>query len=249
MLSSSTQGIFYTRTEIAKLFELPVSGVRVEAAALGGGFGAKLLIIEPLVAGAALALRRPVRLVLTRREDFAMANPAPGSVFEVRLGADADGRLTGLRARIVFDAGAYAESSLEGIGSILVAGPVSLDSWDIRGYGVRTNRVGTGSYRGPGGPQASFAVESLLDELAAKLGIDAIELRRRNLAGPGDAWSTARRGSASGRPRCLPSWPTIRCGGRGRRCPPTKVSAWGSACGRAGDSRRRRSVAWSPTGR
>jgi CO/xanthine dehydrogenase Mo-binding subunit len=186
VLSSSTQGIFYTRTEIAKLFELPVSGVRVEAAALGGGFGAKLLIIEPLVAGAALALRRPVRLVLTRREDFAMANPAPGSVFEVRLGADGEGRLTGLRARIVFDAGAYAESSLEGIGSILVAGPYRWTAWDIRGYGVRTNRVGTGSYRGPGGPQASFAVESLLDELAAKLGIDAIDLRRRNLAVPGD---------------------------------------------------------------
>lgn len=186
-VSSSTQGIFYTRSELAKLFDLPVHRVRVEGAALGGGFGAKIFIVEPLVAGAALALGRPVRLVLTRREDFAMANPAPGSTFEVRLGADDDGRLTGLRARIVFDAGAYVESSLEGIASVLVAGPYRWNSFDIRGYGVRTNRVGTGSYRGPGGPQASFALESLLDELAARVGIDAIELRRRNLAGPGDA--------------------------------------------------------------
>ena len=186
VVSTSTQGIFYTRSELAKLFDLPVTKVRVEAAALGGGFGAKILIIEPLVAGAALALRRPVQLVLTRREDFAMANPAPGSVFEVRLGADRDGRLTGLRARLVFDAGAYAESSLEGIASILVAGPYRWSSFDIRGYGVRTNRVGTGSYRGPGGPQASFVLESLLDELAARLGMDPIELRRRNLVRPGD---------------------------------------------------------------
>ena len=186
VVSTSTQGIFYTRSELAKLFDLPVTKVRVEAAALGGGFGAKLLIIEPLVAGATLALRRPVRLALTRREDFAMSNPAPGSVFEVRLGADRDGRLTGLRARLVFDAGAYAESSLEGIATILVAGPYRWSSYDIRGYGVRTNRVGTGSYRGPGGPQASFVLESLLDELATNLGIDAIELRRRNVVRPGD---------------------------------------------------------------
>ena len=186
VVSSSTQGIFYTRSELAKLFELPVQRVKVEAAALGGGFGGKVFIIEPLVAAAALALQRPVRLVLTRREDFAMANPAPGSTFEVRLGADADGRLTAIQARLVFDAGAYVESSLEGIASILVAGPYRWHSFDIRGYGVRTNRVGTGSYRGPGGPQASFALESLLDELADRLGLDPIEFRLRNLAAPGD---------------------------------------------------------------
>ena len=137
-------------------------------------------------AGASLRDAVRVRYFLTRREDFAMANPAPGSVFEVRLGADRDGRLTGLRARLVFVAGAYAESSLEGIASILVAGPYRWSSFDIRGYGVRTNRVGTGSYRGPGGPQASFVLESLLDELAARLGMDPIELRRRNLVRPGD---------------------------------------------------------------
>ncbi|MBM4409595.1 MAG: xanthine dehydrogenase family protein [Chloroflexi bacterium] len=186
VVSSSTQGIFYTRSELAKLFDLPVHRVRVEAAALGGGFGGKVFIVDPLVAGAALALGRPVRLVLTRREDFTMANPAPGSVFEVRLAADREGHLTALQARIVCDAGAYVETSLEGIASVLVAGPYRWRSFDIRGYGVRTNRVGTGAYRGPGGPQASFALESLLDELAERLAIDPIELRRRNVAGPGD---------------------------------------------------------------
>jgi CO/xanthine dehydrogenase Mo-binding subunit len=185
-ISSSTQGAFYTRSQVAGVFGLPIAKVRVAPAALGGGFGAKIMLAEPLAAGAALALRRPVRIVLTRREDFAMSNPAPGSVYELTAGADRDGRLTALRARIVFDAGAYAESSLDGIGSILVAGPYVWPAFDIRGYGVLTNRVGTGSYRGPGGPQSSFAIESVLDDLAAKLGLDPLELRRRNLVHGGE---------------------------------------------------------------
>jgi len=73
-----------------------------------------------------------------------------------------------------------------GIGALLVAGPYRWNSFDIRAYGVQTNRVGTGSYRGPGGPQASFALESLLDELATRLGMDAVALRRRNVVRPGD---------------------------------------------------------------
>ena len=86
----------------------------------------------------------------------------------------------------MFDTGAYIEWSIEGIAAVLVGGPYRWDAFDVRAYGVRTNRFGTGSYRGPGGPQAAFAIESLLDELAAKLGLDPIELRARNLAAEGD---------------------------------------------------------------
>src|SRR5581483_3239446 len=111
-VASSTQGAFYTRSQLAAIYGLPIGKIRVAPAALGGGFGAKIMLAEPLAAGAALALRRPVRIVLTRREDFAASNPAPGSVYEIRAGADRDGRLTALQARIVYDAGAYAESSL-----------------------------------------------------------------------------------------------------------------------------------------
>jgi CO/xanthine dehydrogenase Mo-binding subunit len=186
VVQSSTQGAFYTRSQVAAIYGLPVTKVRVTPAARGGGFGANIMHIAPWAAGAALAPRRPVRIVLTRREDFAMSNPAPGSVYELRVGADRDGRLTGLRARIVYDAGAFSESSLDGIGAVLVAGPYAWRAWDIRSYGVLTNRVGTGSYRGPGGPQSSFAIESLLDEVAAKLGLDPVELRRRNVAHGGE---------------------------------------------------------------
>ncbi|HEV8489804.1 MAG TPA: xanthine dehydrogenase family protein molybdopterin-binding subunit [Candidatus Limnocylindrales bacterium] len=185
-LASSTQGTFYVRKQLARMYGRPLSKVRVTGTPLGGAFGSKVVVVDPLVAGAALRLGRPVRLVFTRREDMAATNPASGSVAEVRIGARRDGTLSGLDARLVFDAGAYTEWSIEGIAAILVAGPYRWEAFDVRAYGVRTNRFGTGSYRGPGGPQAAFAIESLLDELATRLGMDPIELRLRNLVGEGD---------------------------------------------------------------
>jgi CO/xanthine dehydrogenase Mo-binding subunit len=113
---------------------------------------------------------------------MAITNPAPASTIQLRIGARADGALTGLDARLAFDAGAYTEWSIEGIAAVLVAGPYRWPAFDVRAYGVQTNRFGTGSYRGPGGPQAAFAIESLMDELATRLGIDPIEFRLRNLA-------------------------------------------------------------------
>jgi CO/xanthine dehydrogenase Mo-binding subunit len=186
VVSTSTQGAFYTRDEIAKLFGLPVSKVRVKAEALGGAFGGKLLIVEPLVSGAALLLRRPVRLELTRTEDFVASNPAPASVIELRIGAQASGELTGLDARIVFDRGTNVEWGLEDIAAVLIAGPYKWPAYAIRAYGVQTNRVGFGSYRAPGGPPAAFAVESLLDELAKALGSDPLDLRLQNVIEEGD---------------------------------------------------------------
>lgn len=185
-LASSTQGTFYARKQLARMYGRPLSKVRVTGTPLGGAFGSKILVVDPLVAGAALRLRRPVRLVFSRRHDMAATNPASGSVAEVRIGARDDGTLTGLDARLVFDAGAYTEWSIEGIAAVLVAGPYRWEAFDVRAYGVRTNRFGTGSYRGPGAPQAAFAIESLVDELATRLGIDPIELRLRNLVGDGD---------------------------------------------------------------
>ena len=185
-VAAATQGIFYVRKQLAKIYGRPISKVRVQGTPLGGSFGSKILIVEPLVAGATLALGRPVRLVLSRREDMAATNPASASIIDLRIGATAEGKLTGLDARLAFDAGAYTEWGIEGIAAILVAGPYRWEAFDVRAYGVQTNRFGTGSYRGPGGPQAAFAIESLIDELAAKLAMDPIELRLRNLVTEAD---------------------------------------------------------------
>lgn len=185
-VATATQGIFYVRKQLARIYGRPISKVRVRSMPLGGSFGSKVLIVDPLAAGAALALRRPVRLVLDRREDMAATNPAPGSHIELRIGARTDGAFTGLDARLAFDAGAYTEWSIEGIAAVLIGGPYRWPGFDVRAYGVRTNRFGTGSYRGPGGPQAAFAIESLIDQLAEELGVDPIELRLRNLVADGD---------------------------------------------------------------
>ena len=114
-VESSTQGTFYARKQLAKIYGLPLARIRVKGSPLGGAFGSKLLVVDPLVAGAALKLRRPIRLALTRQEDMRGTNPAPGSTIKLRIGARADGTLTGIDARLVFDAGAFTEWTIEGI--------------------------------------------------------------------------------------------------------------------------------------
>jgi CO/xanthine dehydrogenase Mo-binding subunit len=174
---------------------LELHQVRAVGTPLGGGFGGKWPLFDSLAAAAAWKLRRPVRLAATRTEDFAASNPGQPFGTEIRIGADEDGRFTGLLATIVADAGAYEEGSAESLAGVLVAGPYAWQAWDVKAYGVRTNRFGVGAYRAPSAPPMAMALETLIDELAQALGIDPIELRRRNLiAGgapmvDGDTWS------------------------------------------------------------
>jgi CO/xanthine dehydrogenase Mo-binding subunit len=186
VVSTATQGSFVTRSELARAYGLPEDRIRVIAEPLGGAFGGKFAIVEPLAAGAALALGRPVRLALTRTEDFLSMNPVSAQVTRLRIGARADGTLTGLEARMVVDRGSNAGWGLEGITSSLVAGPYRWEAHDVLAYGVLTNRVTFGAYRAPGAPPAAFALETLLDELAEALGLDPIELRLRNAVVEGD---------------------------------------------------------------
>jgi CO/xanthine dehydrogenase Mo-binding subunit len=202
-LTSATQGTFYTRSEVAKLFGRSIASVRVTGAILGGGFGGKTMVIEPLAAAAALVLRRAVRVELTRLEDFRMTNPAPAAILEVEAGATRHGRLRGLRARLRFETGGFGENSVEGIAAILTVGPYHWDAHEIVAYGVETNRVATGAYRAPGAPQATFALEQLIDELAARLKIDPIELRRRNLVAPDDEMADGTPWGGIGLDECL----------------------------------------------
>lgn len=186
VVSTGTQGSFVSRKELARAFGLPLDRVRVVAEPLGGSFGGKLALVEPLAAGATLALGRAVRLVLTRSEDFQATNPASAQVTHIRVGARKDGTFTGIEARMLVDRGSNAGWGVEGITSSLLVGPYRWEAHDIVGYGIQTNRFTFGAYRAPGAPTAAFALESLLDELAEKLGIDPIELRLRNAVVEGD---------------------------------------------------------------
>jgi CO/xanthine dehydrogenase Mo-binding subunit len=175
-----------TQRELARAFGLPLERIRVVAEPLGGAFGGKFALVEPLAVGAALALARPVRLTLSRGEDFQATNPASAQVSELRIGARADGTLTAIEARMIVDRGSNAGWGVEGITSLLVAGPYTWEAHDLRGYGVQTNRFTFGAYRAPGAPTAAFAIESLLDELALELGLDPVELRLKNAVVEGD---------------------------------------------------------------
>jgi CO/xanthine dehydrogenase Mo-binding subunit len=203
VVSTSTQAPFMTRDEVASLFGLPVDRVRVRCAPLGGGFGGKMMIPEPLVVSAVLATRRPVRLAMTRSEDFAAANPAGAEVLEVEVGADREGNLTGIRTRIWCDRGSTDSMGVESIAAMLSAGPYRWQAHHLTCYGVSTNRVTFGAYRAPTAPPAAFAVESMIDELAARLGIDPLELRLRNVLVPGDKTVAGQEMKVFGARECL----------------------------------------------
>ena len=186
VVHSSTQGAFMARQGLSEMLGLPVDRVRVQAAPLGGAFGGKLMISEPLAAAAALKLGRPVRLVFRRSEDFAAANPAPGQLIDLELGATRSGELTAIRGRIVGDRGGLGEMGVETISALLSAGPYRWSAHDLTAVGVATNRVSAGAYRAPGAPPAAFAVESLMDRVAAELDLDPIAFRLQNVLVAGD---------------------------------------------------------------
>jgi CO/xanthine dehydrogenase Mo-binding subunit len=203
VVSTATQGLFGTRDEIAALYGLPLHRVRVRGTPLGGAFGGKLMMVEPLAVGAALRLRRPVRLALTRLEDFGATNPAPAERFELAIGGARDGSLAAIRGRVLCDRGLNEDFAIEGISGTLVAGPYRWGARDLITLGVVTNRVGSGSYRAPGAPPAAFAIETLIDELAGRLGVDPIELRLRNVLREGDPGPDGKPLQAFGAEECL----------------------------------------------
>jgi len=180
-----TQGPFVVRDDLASTLGLPTHKVRVVPMPVGGGFGGKVELLEPLVALLALELRRPVRLALTRSQEFVVGHPAPGARFDIELGASRDGTLTALRARFHYDNGATAGWHTGGTASFL-AGTYRIRDFDVRGYEVSTHKTPADAYRAPGATQAYFALESALDELAQKLDLDPIELRLRNVSREGD---------------------------------------------------------------
>ncbi|MBI4505770.1 MAG: xanthine dehydrogenase family protein, partial [Chloroflexi bacterium] len=199
---TSTQALFHVRDETAAALGLPAHHVRVVPMAVGGGFGAKIGLLEPLVAAVALRLGRPVTLVRTRLEDLRSATPSPAARFEVTLGARRDGTLTALQARVIFDPGGYAGAPLAAACTLL-GGTYRVPHLDIAGYEVLTNKLGQGAYRAPGAPQAMFALESCVDELARRLGIDPLAFRMQNAVDGGDPMLSGRPWPPLGLRACL----------------------------------------------
>ncbi len=190
----STQSPYFIRKEVASALELEFEQVHVHEVAVGGGFGSKSKISEHEVIAAALAIKtgRPVRLVLTRDEEFSTTKCRHDFDVELETGADADGRLTHRSARMLVDNGAYNHTgpSVMGYGTLVMGSLYRTGGVDLRADLVYTNKHPGGQFRGYGGPQATFAIESQMDELADTLGIDPVQLRIANANRPGDVTHT-----------------------------------------------------------
>jgi CO/xanthine dehydrogenase Mo-binding subunit/aerobic-type carbon monoxide dehydrogenase small subunit (CoxS/CutS family) len=188
-LRASTQTPFLTRRLLATLFELPPERVHVETGRVGGGFGGKQeMLVEDIVALAVLRCRAPVQLELTREEQFAATTTRHPMRIDVRVGAAADGTLTAVEMKVLSDTGAYGN---HGVGVLFHACGESVAAYRcankrVEGRVVTTNTVPSGAFRGYGLSQTAFAIESAIDELARRLGIDPIEFRRRNAVREGD---------------------------------------------------------------
>ena len=181
----STQGLFSVRSEVARALKMPERQIRVEPVPIGGGFGGKETLLEPLAAAVAFRLRKPLRLVYTRQEDLLAGNPAPQTVITVKLGAKRDGTLTAIQVRMILDSGAYP-NPLAGFSGFHFAGIYRCPNLDIRCDVVQTNKPGTGAYRAPAGPQAYFALESTVQELCQQLEMDPLQFRQINALKEGD---------------------------------------------------------------
>ncbi len=193
---SSTQAPFWVRDDVAAVLGVSESDVRVIGTPVGGGFGGKIVLYEPLLALVARVARRPVKLVLTRMEDIAGGTPAPASEIRLRLGAAADGTFTALEATITVDAGCYP-NGVGGSSAFLIGSLYRVPNFVLDTTEVLTFKAASGAYRAPGGPPAAFALETIVDELACALHMDPFELRFKNAARPGDLTS-------EGKP-----WPTM----------------------------------------
>lgn len=185
----STQVPFLVRDELCHLFGLPRDRVRVIAARVGGGFGAKQeMLVEDLLALAVLRTGRPVRYEYTRGDEFTSATSRHPMRVAVTAGADAAGVLTALAVDVLSDAGAYGNHSpgvmFHGVGESVEVYRCANKRVDARA--VYTNNIPSGAFRGYGLGQLIFGIESALDELARELGIEPFEFRRRNVVVPGD---------------------------------------------------------------
>jgi CO/xanthine dehydrogenase Mo-binding subunit len=181
---SSTQAGFYCRDEVAEALGIAPNKVRVVTMTVGGAFGAKFVLIEPLAAALAKLAGRPVRLSFYRMEDLLAANPVQAGSVEFKMGARADGTISAMKAKMIFDSGFNPGAGVWAIGMLGMC--YRVPNFDLEAFEVLTNKVGVGAYRAPGAPQVTFVTESAVDELAHKLKMDPLEFRLKNCVVEGD---------------------------------------------------------------
>ncbi|CAN5156256.1 molybdopterin-dependent oxidoreductase [soil metagenome] len=182
---SATQIPHILRLMLALTLSIPEQKVRVIAPDVGGGFGSKLNVYAEEVAMTAIARRlgRPVKWTATRSEDMQATIHGRDQVQDISIAADADGRIRGLKVKLLADMGAYLQLVTPGVpilGAFMFPAIYKMDAYSFECTGVFTTKTPTDAYRGAGRPEATFAIERIMDELAAELGMEPMELRKRN---------------------------------------------------------------------
>ena len=181
----SSQGHFAVRSMTAKVIGWEPSRIKVIPAEIGGGFGGKTTIyLEPLAVLLSQRAGRPVKLVMSREEVFTATGPTSGTRIRVKVGADGDGKLTAATAWLAYEAGAFPGSPV-GPGGMCIFAPYEIPNVRVEGWDVVTNTPKVAAYRAPGAPMASFAAETVLDEIARALEMDPIDLRLANAVDEG----------------------------------------------------------------
>jgi CO/xanthine dehydrogenase Mo-binding subunit len=181
----TTQGHWIVRAHCARLLGWDIGKIRVTASEIGGGFGGKTVVyLEPLALALSQKARKPVKMVMTREEVFRASGPTSGANIWVKIGAKKNGKIVAGEALLKYQAGAFQGSPVQP-GCMCAFAPYDLENVKVIGYDIVTNRPKVAAYRAPGGPISEYAVESVVDELAEKLGIDPIELRLKNAAKEG----------------------------------------------------------------
>jgi len=201
-----SQGVHYVRHRVADLLGLALTKVRVISPTVGGGFGGRAgPHVQPIAAALALAAGRPVKVTLSRVTDFETCRSRHPARIHMKIGARADGTLVAQTADFVFDGGAFTDESpaVTSFGVMMARGPYRIPNLRITGRAVYTNKLRAGSFRGFGNPQSTFARESLLDELAAKLELNPFDLRLKNALNAGEKWAGGQAVPACGFKECL----------------------------------------------
>jgi CO/xanthine dehydrogenase Mo-binding subunit len=191
-IHTSSQTPSFVRMEIARLLNWPENRVHVKVPFLGGGFGAKVYVkVEPLAAALALIARRPVKIALTMEEQFYTIGKH-ATTFRIKSGVTREGRIVARKCDVYWNGGAYADIGprVAQKTGFTAAGPYDIENVSIDSYEVYTNRPPAGALRGFGVPQLVWAYECHTDLIARELGLDPLELRRKNILRDGRPHAT-----------------------------------------------------------
>jgi CO/xanthine dehydrogenase Mo-binding subunit len=205
-LWSANQSVFRVQANVCESLGLPMSQLRCVTPRVGAGFGNKMEPhIQPIAVKLALATGRPVKLILSREEDFEIVRARHPFRIRMKTGAARDGTLLAREVEVLLDCGAYGDDSpgVLGYSLLMSSGPYRYRYMKAAGTLVYTNKLRFGAFRGFGNPQVSFAGEQQVDELAARLGLDPLDLREKSMLRGGDRWFGGAEIGSNGLAECI----------------------------------------------